>query len=314
PRIANLLGCGCLLVLLAACGGTQSPASAHTTIGARSADTDRGPGGPGVPLGPRTELTRGACISYAGSRPTSPTVFIDAGHGGIDTGAVTFFNGTYVDEKTLNLAVARDLAVRLHAAGDRVVLARTGDTAVARLRPGYMQSSSYTARGARAEIQARVDCANAARAQLLLAIHFDAFYDPYVGGTETLYDGARPFAARNRRLARLVQQALVSAFHRRGWQVPDRGAQPDSTAGTPALTAQGAAYGHLLELGPAVRTWFNRASRMPGVVVEPVFISNDAEVAIATSRQGQQIMAMALARAISEYFTPTMARRTPKIG
>ena len=74
-------------------------------------------------------------------------------------------------------------------------------------------------------------------------------------------------------------------------------------AGTPALTPEGAVYGHLLELGPAAPGWFSRASQMPGVLVEPLFLSNSSDVAIALSQHGQQVMAEALATAVRRYLS-----------
>jgi N-acetylmuramoyl-L-alanine amidase len=237
-----------------------------------------------------------------------PTVFVDPGHGGPDPGTSGMVKGRTVFEKTLTLAVARDLTPLLSRVGYRVILSRTQDTSVVRLTPSYGTPGGYTIAGEHADIQARVDCANAGHARLLLSIHFDAYGDPSVGGVETVYDAARPFATASQRFALLLQRDVLRDLARAGWQVPDRGALSDTVAGTPALTAQGAAYGHLMELGPADPGWFDRPSQMPGALIEPLFLSEPAEAQIAASSSGQRVLAEALARGVEAYFANRRGR------
>ena len=65
--------------------------------------------------------------STAVSATPSPLVIIDAGHGGVDGGAVGAC-GTL--EKDLNLAIAMELAERFREAGIPVLLTRSTDTLV----------------------------------------------------------------------------------------------------------------------------------------------------------------------------------------
>ena len=44
-----------------------------------------------------------------------------------------------------------------------------------------------------------------------------------------------------------------------------------------ALTSQGAAYGHLMILGPALHGWFDNPSQMPGALCEPLFLTDPGE-------------------------------------
>jgi N-acetylmuramoyl-L-alanine amidase len=261
--------------------------------------TVRGP----LPIGNRSEFAAEACMEFVptGSRPRA-TVFIDPGHGGADPGATVMVGSTKVTEKVLALVVARRLLPLLIHAGYRVVLSRTEDTSVARLSVPAGNDGLYSVDQEHADLQARIDCANAAHASLLLAIHFDAFYDPSVGGSETLFDDARPFTAQSRRFATLIQQAVLRMLAVAGWRIPDRGVIPDSAGGTPALSLQGAIYGHLLELGPAQPGLVTRPSQMPGALVEPVFLTDPAELAIVRSAKGQQALARAFAVAIGRYF------------
>jgi N-acetylmuramoyl-L-alanine amidase len=258
-----------------------------------------------IPIGDRSEFAPGACAAYGPSLGGKlPTIFIDPGHGGPDPGTSGAVGSGTLDEKRPTLAVAQAMAPLLEKAGYRVILSRMQDTSVTALRPSYVAAGGYTIAGEHADIQARVDCANAARAQLLLSIHFDAYGDPTVGGAETVYDAARPFAAQNQRFASLVQQAVVTGLGAAGWQIPDRGTISDTDVGTPALTQQGNAYGHLMELGPAEPGWFDHPTEMPGALTEPLFLTNPSEAPIAASPSGQRRLAEALVRAIEEYFAP----------
>jgi N-acetylmuramoyl-L-alanine amidase len=205
------------------------------------------------------------------------------------------------------------MAPLLGKAGYRVILSRMQDTSAVALKPSYVAAGGYTIAGEHADIQARVDCANAAHAQLLLSIHFDAFGDPRVGGAETVYDAARPFAAENQRFASLVQHAVVTGLDAAGWHIPDRGTSSDTEVGTPALTEQGNAYGHLMELGPAEPGWVDHPTEMPGVLTEPLFLTDPSEAQIAADPSGQRTLAAALVRAIEEYFSHpdrSLARHT----
>jgi hypothetical protein len=78
----------------------------------------------------------------------------------------------------------------------------------------------------------------------------------------------------------------------------------DITVGTPALSAQGAAYGHLVVLGPAASGYVAHPSTMPGIVIEPLFLSRPTEADVASSSKGQQAIARGLTRAITAFFAP----------
>ena len=88
----------------------------------------------GQPLEP-SGFSRGACLAFS---PTAParhqTVFLDAGHGGRDPGAVgSTQSGRTIYEAGETLAVELDTLALLRAAGFRVVVSRTRDSSVLRL-------------------------------------------------------------------------------------------------------------------------------------------------------------------------------------
>lgn len=236
-------------------------------------------------------------MSFAPSLGQAPkTVFIDPGHGGLDPGVVGESGGQTVLEKDVALAVATRLAALLQGDGYRVVLSRTKDTSVTSLAAADSVSGALTASAEHRDLLTRAACANAANASALLSIHFDAFGDPSVGGTETFYDGARPFASDSKRLASDLQDALVSALGTR-----DRGIWTDDQLVAPTLTPSGSKYGHLIELGPAEPGYVEDPSTMPGALVEPLFLTNAAEAGLASGASGQQRIATALRDGLEGY-------------
>jgi N-acetylmuramoyl-L-alanine amidase len=240
----------------------------------------------------------GACMSFQSKAGGSgKTVFIDPGHGGLDPGVVGTVGQQQLLEKDVALAVGLRLASLLQGGGYRVVMSRTQDTSVTRLTPADSVTGAMTASAVHRDLVTRAACANAGASSVLVSIHFDAFDDPSVAGTETFYDAQRPFAAENKRLAADLQTALVS-----GLGSTDRGVWTDDQLAAPTLTASGSLYGHLIELGPPSAGYVDSPSQMPGALVEPLFLTNAAEAKIASSASGQQRIAAALEVGLQKYF------------
>jgi len=240
-----------------------------------------------------------ACMSFAPrGAGRGKTVFIDAGHGGVDPGVVGSAGGSNVLEKDVALAVSTRATSMLTADGYRVVVSRVSDASVARLTAADTVSGALTADAVHRDLLARAACADAAAASALVSIHFDAFDDPSVGGTETFYDSARPFAAKSRALAMSLQAALVSALG-----TADRGVWTDEELVAPTLTPSGASYGHFIELGPASQGWVDKPSQMPGALIEPLFLTKVDEARYAASASGQQRIASALRAGLETYLT-----------
>ena len=186
--------------------------------------------------------------------------------------------------------------------GYRVVMSRIDDRLLILPNTANMSTGMLTLTGVHNDIEARIACANAGRADALVSLHFNAYLDPSVNGAETIYDSARPFSAASARLASLAQQDMLAQFSAAGWEVPDRGVMDDSIAGTPSFSAEAAAYGHLLELGPGAAGWLTDPSAMPGILVEPLFLSHPAEADVAASDLGRQAMARGLVAALDTFF------------
>jgi N-acetylmuramoyl-L-alanine amidase len=249
-------------------------------------------------------FARGACVEYA---PTAGdrhrTVFLDAGHGGIDPGGVGQDEaGNPVDEADETLPVELDTMDLLRAKGFTVVVSRTGDETVSRPQPDDVSAGLFTAQGVHDDVAARDACADMAKADVLLGIYFDAGASPLNAGSVTGYDTDRRFSAQNLRLATLVQSDVLAAMNARGWGIPSLGVVNDGALGGPAMSVAAEDYGHLLLLGPAVPGWFDTPSDMPGVLIEPLFITDPFEASLAESTGGQEVIAGGLARAVEQYF------------
>jgi N-acetylmuramoyl-L-alanine amidase len=256
-----------------------------------------------APNGPTPEVAQaalapGACKTQEPTgRSRGQIVFVDAGHGGIDPGVTArTTSGATVKESTVALAVATQLSGLLRAQGYRVVLSRTADTMVARFPPEQLQGGAIDADHVRQDLLARARCADDAHATLLVSIHFNGYDDASVGGTQTIYDAARPFADGSQRLAQSLQSALVSSLGR-----ADRGILTDDGLNAPTLSDRADVYGHLLLLGPAEPGYLDRPTTMPGALVEPLFLTDPAEADVAASPAGQRRIASALAAGIQAF-------------
>lgn len=222
----------------------------------------------------------------------SKVIAIDPGHGGEYPGAVHYDSSGHPDlvEKDVNLRVALLLADMLKEANYRVVMTRAGDTIVNTSRRDLNGDGALTVED---DLQARVDLINEGQADLLLSIHHNASGSTPMRGTMTYYCGDRPFADRNKALASLLQDSLLTRLRAAGYAgVPDLGVRDDSTIGKP--------HGHLCLTGPTMPV-LARASAMPGVVGEALFVSDDHEAALLKDDKMLLAIASAYKDAVDRY-------------
>jgi N-acetylmuramoyl-L-alanine amidase len=288
------------LLLAAIAVLAQSPGGAGAALRSTAQRLDKG-----NPVDTKV-FQPGACVEYAPvSGDRHLTVFLDAGHGGLDPGGVgETESGQTIEEADETLPVELDAMGLLRAKGFTVVVSRTRDETVARFGPGDVSDGLFTVDGEHDDVAARDVCANTAKANVLVGIYFDAGGSPLNAGSVTGYDTDRPFSGQNLKLATLVQTDVLDAMNAQGWGIPDLGVVDDSELGGPALTTAAAAYDHLLLLGPADPGYAATPSEMPGALIEPLFITDPYEGSIADSASGQQVIAGGLAQAIVQYFAP----------
>lgn len=227
------------------------------------------------------------------------TVAIDPGHGGVDYAGTTYrdASGQVVAEKELTLDVALRLDALLRDAGYRTVLIRDGDYSLTSFDALDVRTSQ------RRELQARADLANQAQADILVSIHFNGAEDRSLSGLEVYYNPERPFAEYNWALAAFVHDSLAQAVFRYGYlELKDRGIKNDSEIGGDPANP----HSYLLGTNPDFRP-----SLMPGIIVEPMFVSHEREGSIAFKPEAREALARGLKAGIDAYFAWLQGRWAP---
>jgi len=250
---------------------------------------------------------------------TGKTIYIDPGHGGIETGAVHVGADGKVDliERDVNLAIGLKLRALLQAAGFRVAMSR--ETNASPNTPPVDRNGDGRVNN-RDEYQAVVDLANESGADLMVSIHNNGSTNKAISGTEVWFSPLRSFADKNLLLARLLQANLVASIRALGYNTIDRGIKDDSVY----RVFNGRVY-EIFVLGEADNTRFHpRAANMPAALGESLFLTNDADAAMLAQDRTQQAIAQGYFNAIIQYFArlasgellefPVPASGAPSVG
>jgi N-acetylmuramoyl-L-alanine amidase len=316
-----------LALLLGACGGEPIPPSTSGPI--QSAATPPPTPVPTAGLGQVIPAPGSESAVYR-PNPAAIVVAIDPGHGGcLDWGSPSpFENVAAKAEKAITLGIALALRDQLKAAGITVIMIREGDEALAGdLYPPLgcegpplrdVNGDGIAGFGpdfppntlARDELQARLDLANVARADLLLSIHVDAVTDADgtpipIARTETFYTDETPWGASStRQLAELIQRGVVNAMAGVGYERQDRGINAHNLyMVAPPL---------LKETKERPNRWAQptRGALMPSVLCEVASDTLAAEDRLIASADGQARIADGLFTGLTGYFAqrPLAAR------
>lgn len=192
-------------------------------------------------------------------------IVVDAGHGGEDGGAS---GKSGVPEKDINLAIAQDLARLLRASGFRVVMTRTSDASVCDGNLGTIRERKASDLHNRLKIiEEQGDC-------IFVSIHQNHF-------TESRYSGTQVFYSTNdsdsKILAENIRSRVVSLL------------QKDNTRETKPATSS------------IYLLW---QSKVPAVLVECGFLSNNAEEAKLNDPAYQKQMAFTIYCGLLDYCNP----------
>ena len=240
-----------------------------------------------------------------------PVVCLDPGHGGEDRGFARFFeNGIpAMEESMLVLEQAWDLEARLQQRGYKVVMTRETDTAVnvdGRDVNGDGRTAAHDAPRSNRnknldELQSRINVCNSADADLLVSMHVNGYTTGGPHGFETWFTRERPFGDRNAVFATLAYAHLKEQLAKVGYVLPaedERGVLPDTTAD---VQMEHSLFRHFIMTGPEVPGVVT-ASKMPGAIVEALFVSNDGDAAVLSTPEGRNAIVTAYENAIVEYF------------
>jgi N-acetylmuramoyl-L-alanine amidase len=137
-----------------------------------------------------------ALVLVSGQSLAGKIVVIDAGHGGIDSGA----NRPGAIEKQINLAVALKVRDRLKEFGAKVILTRDTDVELSDLCDNEKVRGRYSR-----DLNARLEMVEESDADLFVSIHANASADPKRRGVECYYAGQ---AEAGKRLALAIQEQL----------------------------------------------------------------------------------------------------------
>ena len=252
------------------------------------------------------------------AEPERLVVVLDPGHGGTGSGAVGFG----VIERDSNLDFALRVEQLLLEAGFDVILTRRGEARTAEALdldpdevPGFLIN--------RRDLQARVDLANAAEADVFVSIHSNAAEDPRASGVEVYWDELRAHSSDNERLAQALQESVLESLAiATGFRAWDRGIREDTCwhfserwGECSPLFILGPAqeikrtqivfFGldpALLGFAPGQEVLRTRATQMPAALVELLFISNEFEAQVLKDETARQAMAIGIARGIERFF------------
>lgn len=121
-------------------------------------------------------------------------IVIDAGHGGVDPGAV---GKTKILEKNVTLAVSKYLSAFVEQGGAKAVMVRTEDT--------DLGTSQGLLKRKREDLAARLKLAEDSKADVYLSIHANSFPNEKLTGPQTFY---YVDSVASKELAQAIQQEL----------------------------------------------------------------------------------------------------------
>ncbi|MED2737453.1 SH3 domain-containing protein [Bacillus toyonensis] len=189
-------------------------------------------------------------------------VWLDAGHGGVDAGAV---NGKYY-EKDLTLSYSNKVKQKLEQMGYKVAITRNGDT------------SCVIPYEVNADLKCRVDKSLAAGSDVFVSIHINSAL-PGAWGTESYYNSTNDYDGTvNAQPAKSL--ALATAIHNRY--------QP--AFGSPNRNVRNS------------NLYVLRRHKVPATLLEIGFISDSRDLNKMISPTYQESVSKAIAQGIDDYF------------
>ncbi len=137
-------------------------------------------------------------FSDVSSELTDKTIIIDAGHGGVDGGAVSA-DGT--NEKDINLAIALEIENILTSQGYNVVLTRDGDYSIHDDNAETIRSKKVS------DLKNRLGIIENTKNAVFVSIHQNYFTQSQYSGAQVFYSPNNPDS---QLLAECIQKSIVS--------------------------------------------------------------------------------------------------------
>lgn len=193
--------------------------------------------------------------------PDGWVVVLDAGHGGMDGGAV---GTTGVLEKELNLAVTKQIEALLLQQGVQVILTRSEDISL------HQNDKASVHAQKESDLKTRWEIGQKSNADLFVSIHMNQF-------SQSQYRGAQVFYAdspHSKELAQMLKQQLDP--------VSEKSKNRQTKAASDSM-------------------YILRKAKIPSVLVECGFLSNPEEEALLCSPEYQQQIAQAITDALLRF-------------
>ena len=191
-----------------------------------------------------------------------PTIVVDAGHGGIDPGAVGA-DGTL--EKGINLSISQKIESMLKSFGFHVIMTRTEDSLICD------DGLSTVKEKKRSDITKRLAISENSQNSLLLSIHQNNFGQTQYYGTQVFYS---PNNSESKKIAEVIQSGVITML------------QKENTR-------------QVKPVGSEIYLLYH--SQKPAVMVECGFMSNTSELARLKMDEYQNKMAFSIVCSIVEY-------------
>ena len=196
----------------------------------------------------------------------SPTIIIDAGHGGED-GGTSGKDGTL--EKELNLSISKKLRDLFCAAGYKVVMTRETDILL------YDKNADYKGRKKELDLAKRVEIANSYENAVFISIHMNAFPD-------TKYSGLQVYYSKNHAASSEIANNIQTAVQEHLQKDNNRQTKP-----------------------AGLNIFVLDRVRIPAVLIECGFLSNADECHKLTQDEYQKELSLTIFFAVSKYIEKT---------
>lgn len=199
---------------------------------------------------------------------TNKTIILDAGHGGIDPGALTKDKNTA--EKDVNLIITLKIKELLEASGALVILTREEDVSL------YEESGDKTIRQKYNEnLKNRKKIIQESNADMFVSIHLNAFEQSKYYGAQTFYPKGKEDSIG---LSKYIQGELKRVV--------------DKTNNR--------------EVKARDDIYLLKENEIPSVLIECGFLSNEKEAKLLVDKKYQEKLAWSIYVGIQKYFSSNM--------
>ncbi len=196
---------------------------------------------------------------------TNKTIIVDAGHGGIDPGAMT--DDESIKEKDVNLKITMKLKELLEASGAMVILTRNDDTSLYKEEEGKTIRQKYNE-----NLKNRKKIIKESSADMFVSIHLNKFEQSKYYGAQTFYPYGKD---EDKQLATYIQAELKRVV--------------DNTNNR--------------EIKPRNDLYLLKENEIPSTLIECGFLSNDKEAKLLNDEEYQNEIAWAIYVGIQRYFS-----------